>query len=1128
VTEAALGDQPARDRVRDDLDATLFVEAGAGSGKTTTLVDRVLSLIASGIPVESIAAITFTEKAAAELRDRIRQRLEHILINPAETTAEQLGELAAARGDLDAAAISTLHSFAQRILSEHPIEAGLPPGVEVFDEISSDMEFDDRWERFLLDLYDRTDLARPILLGLRLGIDEAKLRDVARAFNSNWDLIIERGADIAIPIPQLDLDSLLARFDLLTAALGQHHGAADKMSDNLELLADYRARLSNLIDRASRATGEDPEAALEAEIELIDVLREPQPKFSTGGHVYRSFGSKKNWPPDLLDDLKQQLFEAGEHRSDVLRGFITAVVKRLAAEVAEFTVESAAARAKAGKLEFHDLLVRARALLRDPSTGEQVRTALRGRYRVLLLDEFQDTDPIQIDLATLIASPADQTAPSWTDLEPDPGRLFFVGDPKQSIYRFRRADISLFLAAAAGFGPALQLNTNFRSVKPITDWVNEVFGSLLVATPESQPPYQALSSVRAPMAIGPAVGVVGIEPLDDSLRAEELRAAEARGIADAILTMLAEGWTIEDSKGITGPARLGDVTILIPARTSLPALEQALERAAIPYRAETSSLVYSTRQVRDLMAVLRAVDDPTDGLSLVSALRSAAFGCGDDDLYTFKVDHRGRWDHQAPIPDSVPAEHPVRQALEWLSDLHRRRTWMSPSEVVDTVVRERRFMEYGVATHAHRDVWRRMRFMVDQARAFSDATGGSLRDFLAWARHQADEQARVAEAVLPETDSDSVRIMTVHAAKGLEFPITILSGMTTQVAGRRAGVQVVFPPDGSVGYRFDKGTITDEFERFRPLDEQMDFHEKLRLLYVGCTRARDHLIVSLYRKAREVTDREKMTAAELLVSAAGDTAATAIGPPPHSRERRSESGSIELAPFDEWRVELATAIAASSRRHAVAATHVAEQATPDPGLEKLGRSLDLPPWKKGRYGTAIGRAVHAVLQTVDLRSGSDVADMAAAQAQAEGVAGHEDIVEALARAALGSETVAAAAAGEHWRELYVAAPLGDRLLEGYIDLLYELGDDLVVVDYKTDAWESEADLSAKVQRYRLQGASYAVAVQRVTGRRVASCRFLFLSETGAVARDIDDLGLAMEEVEALVPVLIGGGEPGVE
>ena len=167
-------------------------------------------------------------------------------------------------------------------------------------------------------------------------------------------------------------------------------------------------------------------------------------------------------------------------------------------------------------------------------------------------------------------------------------------------------------------------------------------------------------------------------------------------------------------------------------------------------------------------------------------------------------------------------------------------------------------------------------------------------------------------------------------------------------------------------------------------------------------------------------------------------------------------------PFDEWRVELATAIAASSRRHAVAATHVAEQATPDPGLEKLGRSLDLPPWKKGRYGTAIGRAVHAVLQTADLRSGSDVADMAAAQAQAEGVAGHEDVVEALARAALGSETVAAAAAGEHWRELYVAAPFGDRLLEGYIDLLYELGDDLVVVDYKTDAWESEADLSAKI------------------------------------------------------------------
>ena len=140
--------------------------------------------------------------------------------------------------------------------------------------------------------------------------------------------------------------------------------------------------------------------------------------------------------------------------------------------------------------------------------------------------------------------------------------------------------------------------------------------------------------------------------------------------------------------------------------------------------------------------------------------------------------------------------------------------------------------------------------MIDQARAWSEAEGGTLREYLEWARLQASETARVAEAVLPETDDDSVRIMTIHAAKGLEFPITILSGMTTAVRGATTRVEVTFPPDGPLGIKVGTNTVTPEFEDFQPVDEQMDYHERLRLLYVACTRAKDHLVVSLHRKAR--------------------------------------------------------------------------------------------------------------------------------------------------------------------------------------------------------------------------------------------------------------------------------------
>ncbi len=169
---------------------------------------------------------------------------------------------------------------------------------------------------------------------------------------------------------------------------------------------------------------------------------------------------------------------------------------------------------------------------------------------------------------------------------------------------------------------------------------------------------------------------------------------------------------------------------------------------------------------------------------------------------------------------------------------------------------------------------------------------------------------------------------------------------------------------------------------------------------------------------------------------------------------------------------------------------------------------------KGRYGTAIGRAVHAVLQTIDLRTGDGLDETAAAQAAAEGVIGHEGRIAALARSALDSDTVQEAVQGDFWRETYVATPVGDRILEGYVDLIYRSDDGLVVVDYKTDAWRTDEDLDNKLERYRLQGASYVLAVSRATGQPVTRCEFLFLGETGAEVRSVDDLGSALEEVQA--------------
>ena len=1109
----ALPDDAARERITTALGDTLFVEAGAGSGKTRSLVDRVVALIEAGVPMDAIATITFTEKAAAELRQRIRQALETRCAEP-QATEETRQRARAALAALDTAAVSTLHAFAQRILSEHPIEAALPPAIDVLDEVASEIAFEDRWTRFRDRLLDDRAMERTLLLSFAAGIRLDHLRHLARVFDDNWDLVAEASR---IPWPRMeppavDVGDLLAAGAALLERLEECRDPADLLAVHLtEKVAPHLERLRSADEH-----------------ERLRLLRDKV-----------SYRCKNGRRPSWVDKegVLADLNDLADLRERLCRDTVQALLQRIAVEVAAFTIEAADERRRHGRLEFHDLLVLARDLLRGPS-GAEVRRRLAQRYQRLLLDEFQDTDPIQIDLAALIAAPPDAGEPGgWEEVAVEPGRLFFVGDPKQSIYRFRRADISLFLRARERFGPPLQLSTNFRTVPAVIEWVNSVFGQLINYRKDSQPGYIALDPEprRSDPPQGPPVLTLGDEPQDPSLTADELRDLEADEVARAVLAT--RGWMVSerDGDGPDGwrPAELGDITILLPARTSLPQLERALDQRGIPYRAETSSLVYATREVRELMATVTALADPTDQLALVTALRSPLFGCGDDDLYTFRQGGRTRgvWSYLADPPEGLDPGHPVVAAMAYLREVHADLPWLTPAEVLDRIARDRRVFELGYATGHPRDLWRRLRFVIDQARAWSESEGGTLREYLQWARMQASESARVAETVLPETDDDSVRIMTIHGSKGLEFPITILSGMTTATAGRRGGVRIAFPPDGPVALSFGQGLVTDEFEDFKPIDEQMGFHERLRLLYVACTRAKDHLVVSLHRKARRSPPREErnLTTAELIASACAGLETATLPPGQEAMTPTAEPvGAQALPSFERWQAQRAEVLAKSGVPRSIGASdvlrrgdlargeQVSEALTEEvaAGVDKAPRDLGLPPWQKGRYGTAIGRAVHGVLQTIDLGTGSGLEEAAAAQAAAEGVLGREEDIARLARQALAAPSVRQAVSMPRWRETYVATRVGARTLEGYIDLLYRAPEGLVVVDYKTAA--SAGDLDVRMAAYRGQGGAYAAAVEGATGEAVARVVFVFLTPDGPIERELADLDTAKAAVLAAV------------
>ena len=1170
---AAPADQADRDRATRSTGTTLFVEAGAGTGKTTALVSRVLELVtgAPAVPIRSIAAITFTDKAAAELRNRIRAGLNTELA--AADDAASRRRLRDALDGLDGAAISTLHSFARRILAEHAIEAELPPLFDTIDQIGSDVEFDERWRRFFGSLLSDPAAHWAIAMIDAAGVDLAALRDVAVAFNANWDRVqVGDGTPEGSPV---HVDDLVATGRELFARRSECSDAADPALARFGQLDSFVERLAAAVTDTAR----------------IGVLLDADDAHS-GVPKIGNAGRRANW--DDIASVRQGFASLRERCAAAATAAFEAAIALLCDRIARFTLEAAAQRRAAGRLEFHDQLVHARDLLRSSPSA---RAALHARYQHLLLDEFQDTDPIQIEIASLIAA-VERSDPdglpgslglasppaAWDRIDTKPGQLFFVGDPKQSIYRFRRADIGLYLASRRRYGSdtgsSATLNVNFRTAAPIIDWINATFSKLMSGDTTSggaglQPDYAPLHPWRPELGGGPAVVALGTQAHlskrnGGSLDAEGIREVEASDVASVINQIVGDGWQVEDRHtGRTRAARRSDIAVLIPTRTCLPQLEAGMWEASVPYRLEASEFVWRSRTVRDLMMCLRTVADPDDALAVVSALRTPVYGCGDDDLYVFRRSIHS-WSFFTSDFSPLPGRdaHPVAQGLAHLRSLYDDHTQVSPAALLDRLVCERRVLEQAVAGTRTREAWRQIRYVTDQSRAWSESQHGGLRQFLRWAALQASDRAKVTEAILPESDDDAVRVMTVHASKGLEFPIVIVAGLQGGNRPRADSAAVGFESapggvgtashcSGAVAVRLRAGVETASYREWADTERLAEHHERIRLLYVACTRARDHLVISLHRSepSREASldgNDHKRNHAQLICDAMPqptddattvDAAAAATATVTNRWDYRAlhsedalraapaatgDSSPIRQLPErDEWLRRRDSAAAASSRATVLSATRIAHAAvepaevadgSPDTAdlwlAAEPGPTKEIPndhlgtgraPGRRGRGATAVGKAVHGVLQSIDLLTGEGLNGLVAAQAVTEGVTASHSDIESFVQSALGSDEVQRAALSRHWREVYAAAPdasgvpsgVPATVIEGFIDLLYEdpATDGLVVVDYKTDALGEMPDIDTpRAKQYRHQGAVYAWCVERATGREVTQVVLLYLRQ----------------------------------
>ncbi len=1031
---AAAPDQAARDLIRERLDINLLVEAGAGSGKTECLAQRMAAGVLAGrYEVEQMAAVTFTRKAAAELRGRFQLTLERTLVEERDESRKTRARLALRR--LEHLFAGTIHAFCAHLLRERPVEAGVAPGFSELDEIDEVAQRRHAWREYL----DRQRAqGSPALHELvEAGVRPVDL-DHAFATVCNY-------AEVEFPVgeaPRPDAGPARAAFETFWAtltALLPDGPARDTTCAVQKRMRDFARRLRVLSLDEPRVVAE-----------LIAEWR-GQPVVV-----------QKWWPAGKTS--KARIEDACAKFHEVALPFLEAwyrYVYRLAVTLLiEGREHAAAARRRAVTLNYNDLLQYAAALLRDDPT---VRAALQDKYRWLFVDEFQDTDPLQAEVILLLAG-APGAERDWTAVPLRPGALFVVGDPKQSIYRFRRADINIYqrvrACILASGGQVATLTACFRSVPALCEWANLAFGALFPAEPTAQQPaFAALQAGREDK--GSALGVRRLEIPETVTGADAMVEFEADAIARYIRAQV-------DARR-RAP---GDFLLLTRARRALPTYTKAMEAMHLPVEVSGGAAFARSTAVTGLADLLAALTDPDDGPAVVGVLRGPLFGLSDAELFRHR---RAGGGFLITAPDVGEAPGPVGEGLRALRSMYEWTRRLPAPAAVERVLEATGLLAMTSAGSPGGAEAGDLLHAVDRIRQITEE-GGTLAD-AAEALIDDLESAEVESVPLEPGRRDVVRLMNLHKAKGLEAPVVFLAD-----PGRgwpdTVDVRVVRDGLHARGY-FELTRPRGDFGR-QPLgrpegwehlqDEEREYlaAEHRRLLYVAATRARDLLVVSRPAKASRARSWAQLDpflarvpvlavppVAIPLPLAQPDLSAGARGAAESARQSR-------MAPLraPAWQVE--------------SVTGTAHRAGP------YGHPLQEGRTREPDTGMAWGSLIHFLLE----HALPGPRDRAHLERLANWFAFDTPELQRVIPEAL--DTVERVMAADFWREALAAeeravevpfavtvpAPDGPpRLLHGVVDLAYRTSTGWTIIDYKTD--QLAAGIDALVSRYAPQIRAYA-------------------------------------------------------
>ncbi len=1041
-----LPDQAARDAIAEDLGTTILVEAAAGTGKTESLVQRMVALVRTGAaPVERISAVTFTIKAAAELSQRFQTRLEQAA---REAGPEERPRLEDALARLDAAFVGTIHAFCARLLRERPVEAGVDPGFVEMDQPADTVARQEAWDRYAERLFseDSPILARLAALGVKL----EELRQTFEALSENED--VEPALDPETPPPDFRaarraVDEFLER-------------AAAEMPEtpSRDGWTEYQEAVRRALRLSAFVTDADPASF----VRVAEVLERARDQGKDAGRLRAQFEAL------VAGGLAPAILAWREYLYPVLIAIVAPAVR-----------DYAAWRRRNGRLNFQDLLLHARDLLRK---NPAVRRAFQERFLPILVDEFQDTDPIQAEILFYLTG-SDTAGTDWRELTPRPGSLFVVGDPKQSIYRFRRADIETYGLVRRRIeksGRLLALTTNFRATGRLCDFVNTVFRAELPAeaSPE-QAAHAALQSSREPG--GPPV--FRLETRTATSATDAVIEQDSRRIGRAIEAAVADG-----------QRRPGDFLVLFRTRSFMAAYARELEARGLPYELAGGGAFEDSEELRALLCVLAAISDPDDPVPLVAALRGPLFGIDDEALYRHFA-AGGRFSFRAALPD--PADPRIAHACQLLAEGEAFAARLPPGAAIARIVESLGW----VAAAAARELGDSRAGNLLKALAAARTLSAEGLDFPAVVR----ELTRMTHAGYIEEMSaepgrrDAVRLMTVHGAKGLEAPVVFLadpradrpktprSWIDRSGGAARGYWLVVRETDGFSVIQIARPA---GWESMAEREKRFEDAEKKRLLYVAATRAREMLVVSTWRQGKgKPKGTWSMFDAYIHDELPEPPAAAAAQAPAPLRNLPAEA-----AAFRQRRRERQETSARAS--YSVSPVTRIAHVGPRPAWERTGRGMS--------WGRVLHRLLEALMRDGELDVRAYAVNLLAEEERSAGDL--EEIVR----------TVETVRASELWRraaaaprrlvevpfalmvrreELGIADGPAETLLQGAVDLVFEDADGWTLVDYKSDTVGDNLD--ELVRFYTPQIAIYRRYWERLTGRPTRAG--LLFADTGRVA-----------------------------